>query len=353
MEVTDPDLHRFDDIDDTSAQLILQLQHEDLDHLLNTRKGKSRDGELSDADLAMAIYQEELSTTNTILRDRSMTRSLAQAVISDGALLTEALADEEAAARDRAFAHHVAGRNAPLPAGGTAVQQLTLDDEILKRMAALYVYGGSGEARIPENTAQDDDEPAAESSAWAASRQKPSMSIHQVCVSCDSTAMAQKMCRAACGHLYCQECLCALFDLATTDETLFPPRCCRENIPLTLAEQYLGWDLVRKFERKSVEFSTSDRTYCFQPTCSSFIDPSTIVGDRAACTNCGNSTCTICKSNAHDGDCPYDDATQILLDVASQLEWRRCYNCRRVIELDVGCNHMTYAPLRFRVDRPC
>ncbi len=245
MEVTDP---HFDGIDDASAQLILQLQREDLDHLLNTSKGKSRDGELSDADLAMAIHQEELSTPNTILRDRCMTRSLAQAAMSDGALLTEALTDEEAAARDRAFAHHVAGRNAPLPAGGASVQRLTLDDEILKRMAALYVYGGSGEARIPENTAQDDDEPAAESSAWAASRQKPSMSIHQVCVSCDSKIVAQKMCRAPCGHLYCQECLYALFDLATTEETLFPPRSYRKSIPLNLAGQYLGRGLVHKFE---------------------------------------------------------------------------------------------------------
>ena len=45
-------LQEFDLMDDASAALILQMQSEDIDELLISRKGKSREGELSYSDLA-------------------------------------------------------------------------------------------------------------------------------------------------------------------------------------------------------------------------------------------------------------------------------------------------------------
>lgn len=55
-------------------------------------------------------------------------------------------------------------------------------------------------------------------------------------------------------------------------------------------------------------------------------------------------TCVICKANAHTGDCPKDTALQLLFNVADHNDWQRCHACRRLVELDIGCNHMTYVP---------
>ena len=161
------------------------------------------------------------------------------------------------------------------------------------------------------------------------------------CIACDGDTPRPDVCQTPCGHYYCRECLHTLFELSTTDETLYPPRCCRQIIPLPSAKLYLDAALIRAFEEKSIEFKSSDRTYCCQPTCSSFITSATISGEQATCAVCGTITCTICKSNAHSGDCPEDVATQQVLETARQEGWQRCYNCRRIVELDVGCNHMT------------
>lgn len=337
MEVDAPTLNEFDGIDDATMALILQLQNEDVEELLRAKKGKGRAGEQSDADFAVAVYQKELEDRITVLADQRMSRSFTQAVISDATLLSESLAQENTAVRDRALAHSLAERRAPPATPEQMTAEDVLDDGIIARLVALYVSGRN------EDPSQDDNSAVAESSVWAASRQKPSAVTLRHCTVCDSKKSLFDVFRTPCGHDYCQDCLSALFQFSTTDETLFPPRCCRQEIPLQLVKLYLSPELIQKFEEKSVEFKSSDRTYCSEPTCSSFISSDNIDGERATCIACGTRTCTICKNNAHDGDCPEDTATQQTLETGREQGWQRCYNCRRLVELDTGCNHITYA----------
>ena len=341
MEIDATHLHELDRVDNATADLILQLHSRDIEELLDACKGKGRDGESSDADLAIATYEKELQERMTILADQNMARSLTQAVISDAALLRKSLAEENTAMEDRAVAHCLVGIQAPPAAPVQKIGGSTLDDDFLVKLAVLYVSGRNDESTTSKNTTNANSSGAAESSVWAASRQTPSMAV---CTSCDLKQPLFDIFRTPCGHHYCQECLRTLFELTTTNETLFPPRCCRQEIPLQSAKRFLSPALLRKFASKSIEFQTSNRTYCSRPTCSSFIASVNITGERATCPVCSTHTCTICRSNAHDGDCPEDTATQQVLETAREQGWQRCYNCRRLIELDVGCNHMVYAP---------
>lgn len=126
-----------------------------------------------------------------------------------------------------------------------------------------------------------------------------------------------------------------------TDESLFPPRCCRQQIPMAYVRIFLNSELVQAFEKKKIEFETPNRTYCYLPTCSAFINTQNISGERAACLECGSMTCTMCKGAAHTGDCLNDASLQQVLDTARENGWQRCYSCWRLVELDHGCNHMT------------
>lgn len=58
MEISLPFRHELDRVDDATATLILQLQNRDIEELVQSRKGKGRDGEISDADLAIATYSK-------------------------------------------------------------------------------------------------------------------------------------------------------------------------------------------------------------------------------------------------------------------------------------------------------
>ena len=97
---------------------------------------------------------------------------------------------------------------------------------------------------------------------------------------------------------------------------------------------------VRRFNLASIEFSTNNRTYCANLHCSAFIPPNDIHADIAKCGLCRQHTCTICKQKSHVGDCPHDLSIQNTLDMASDKGWRRCSNCQRMVELNLGCNHI-------------
>ena len=148
--------------------------------------------------------------------------------------------------------------------------------------------------------------------------------------------------RLPCRHEYCRECLDGLFEASMTDESLFPPRCCRQPIPVASVRLFLKLELVQEFARKTIEFGTPNRTYCHSPTCSTFIHPRNIDGESAYCDQCGRHTCVTCKAAGHTGDCPHDTALQQVLETAQDMGWQRCYSCRSVVELEHGCNHMTY-----------
>lgn len=53
-------------------------------------------------------------------------------------------------------------------------------------------------------------------------------------------------------------------------------------------------------------------------------------------------TCTVCKSVAHENDCPEDPALEGLMAAAAVAGYQQCYRCRRLVELALGCNHITY-----------
>jgi hypothetical protein len=84
-----------------------------------------------------------------------------------------------------------------------------------------------------------------------------------------------------CGHAYCIECLKELFIKSMQDETLMPPRCCQQEIPIALAK--LTLKETQDFNAKRLEYSTANRLYCSQPTCSTFIPPTYIVNSVGTC----------------------------------------------------------------------
>lgn len=184
----------------------------------------------------------------------------------------------------------------------------------------------------------------AESSSWAATR-KSTKQPRRRCTACQDLFAFSELARAPCGHEYCRGCLHDLFR-TLIDDSLFPPRCCRQ--PITCGggvRIFLTTDLIRQYEAMKVEVETTDRTYCSNTSCSSFIHTEHIANEKVSCPDCGTLTCTVCKSRSHLRDCPADTGLEQLLETARENGWQRCYNCLCLVELDVGCNHMTFVSL--------
>lgn len=177
---------------------------------------------------------------------------------------------------------------------------------------------------------RDDDEMEFEPGPGAAS-----------CVCCNDLCSHLDVVECPCSHSYCQGCIQTLFERSFADSSLFPPRCCREDIPIQAARRFLPQEAVDEYEAKRIEFSTPNPTYCWSPNCTSFIHAEQISTDegRAYCANCGRFTCVECKARWHGsrGECPIQET----LRMAEQEGWQRCPSCRNLIELSQGCHHMS------------
>ncbi|KFZ20941.1 hypothetical protein V502_02968 [Pseudogymnoascus sp. VKM F-4520 (FW-2644)] len=328
-------------VDEQTAYLIIQLQLQDADYYSSSSKGKAREDEASDESIAFQLQKQELENVSIFLSDRRMTKSIADAVQTDGPILGETLSQEDVAVRDRGMARQFSEgaetSNVDYPDSRSESQPL--DDELLAKLQVLYVSGFE-ETRQGLLHQEHNEDGQEESSTWAASRPNPSL-IAAYCEACREEKKFFEVARVPCRHEYCRACLEDLFKTAMTDESYFPPRCCHQQIPIIAVRIFLSSELVQAFERKKIEFETPNRTYCYLPTCSAFINTQDVNGEGAECHECGSMTCTTCKAAAHAGDCPNDAALQQVLETARENGWQRCYSCWRLVELDHGCNHMT------------
>ncbi|KAH7010532.1 hypothetical protein EDB80DRAFT_839914 [Ilyonectria destructans] len=301
------------DIDETTLHLIIELQLQDIESLAVSAKGKHRDGEQPDTIVATDAYKKELELLQQTTHDAMLCRSIADAVRQDGDAITVFELNEQQAREDRLTAQrvHAGGsfNNTPGRSRSNSLQSSLshVDNELFEKMLALSVR----------------DEPG-ESSQWAASRKQE---LRQ-CDICTEERTAHLITKLPCDHKYCKDCVVQLYTDALTDESLFPPRCCRQPIPIDLAKPLLPPRLVGRFKAKEQELNTPNRTYCHRPACSTFIPIQFIVADKGT-------------STAHQGDCPNGETTQQLLELAQQQGWRQCYSCHRLVELNLGCNHIT------------
>ncbi|KAI0834636.1 hypothetical protein F5Y06DRAFT_306679 [Hypoxylon sp. FL0890] len=327
---------------DEDAVLVIRLMQEDAQAALSTSigKGKQVQGSETDAQIALNLFLAELETAETSFNDRRMTRSILEAVQADDQAICQCQQEEEIAQADRNITLALSrGENAP---GEIEASQgnptVAPEDEFIEKLSCIYNTGISHVESDNDVNGNDDALHQAESSSWAASRQ-PRKTRH--CEACRDEKHFAELARAPCQHEYCGACLTRIFQNATNDESLFPPRCCKQTIPLTESLVFLEANIVQEFRQKALEYSTPRRTYCHSNECNKFIPPTNYANDIATCDQCGSQTCMLCKGASHINDCPNDEQLQQVLRLGQEQLWQRCQNCWALVELNVGCNHMT------------
>lgn len=361
--------HLLAGIDEESLQLMMQLQLQDIKR--STSKGKGRADDMSDLSLAFSLQEGELERTLSFLSDRSMSRNLSRAgpAANDNMIGSVALDNPRARSDSIDVESDIdtpTAEDTSEPSANAPFQPQILEEEVLREsqtsdassinskhednIEKIHIpEASSANLKDGDSTEDLDDEDwtlvagsLPESSSWAASRPAPPGTEITACVGCQDEINARDAARVPgpCRHEYCRSCLQRLFRAAMSAESLFPPRCCYEAIPVTSVRSFLTADIVRDFEEKKIEFETPNRTYCCSSTCSAFIPPSKIVDDIAICGNCRTLTHTLCTLKAHTGDCSNDTTLQEVLSLAESREWQRCYSCFNVVELKHGCNHI-------------
>jgi len=392
------------DIDAETAALVAKLALEDLETVYGRRHGKSRvGGAVSDEEYAYQLQAQHFQEMLTRAEDAKIAKSLRDAVATDSAYVEALRIAEEAAAEDRRAALALS-RGEQLPAKTAAQIRLEDPTFVLHPDPPSKSERAASKAKAPADVDEDviyvssDDETdtivlddsdeddqftiayralidksfrtTSTSAGPSVNRTKSStpssagLNIYKSntttsasissktrveCTICTDTVRATVALHTPCGDYYCQDCLRSLVELFTRDESLYPLRCCQQSIPISTVIPFISSGLRKIFEAKNAEFSVfaKDRIYCCNPVCSTFLGSSEGRErvNEVICTvsTCRTSTCPRCKQAGHpaDPDCAVNHATIELRALARQQGWQTCPGCHTLIELNVGCYHMT------------
>ena len=324
-------------MDEQTAQLILEIQQRDVDDFLSSRAVRLRRGALDDSTLAFKLQQDELARNISFLRDRRMGQSISRAIQDDGASISIIQAGRNEIIRDRQYASRL-NEDPYLVAEND--EDLTIaqapEEDVLVHLSALNAYGNDYDA---SEIVQYGQHITAEGVGQGL---RGFLHLPDVeCVACMESKSSHDMTRAPCSHDYCRICFVQLFRGALIDESLFPPRCCRQEIPLSVARNVLGSELTQQCEQKAIELATPNRTYCSRLGCSTFIPLQSIVSFIATCPQCATTSCANCKRESHQGPCNEYTGDAEVLEMAQTSGWKACHRCHMMIELRSGCNHIT------------
>ncbi|EEH43975.1 uncharacterized protein PADG_00264 [Paracoccidioides brasiliensis Pb18] len=183
---------------------------------------------------------------------------------------------------------------------------------------------------------------------------KPAVEKKVTCLTCLSDDIPiSKVAKLACSHRMCGDCLKRIFELSVKDPQHMPPKCCTsDHIPLKHVDKLFDQKFKMQWNKKYQEYTTKNRIYCPAKGCGEWIKPSNIhlntrsgaTGGRkyGKCSKCRTKVCALCNGKWHmDSDCPKDEDTRLFAEVAKEEGWQKCFNCKAVVELREGCNHMT------------
>lgn len=333
-----PLLSDYDGLDAAQAIAVIDSERRDM------WKAVRRDTPNADGWLAIELRLDELRRMRTIFTDRQMAQSMSAATISDAAAIAAIYQEEDTAKQDHEMALALESaeddddddaRSLPkVKKKNASVSPKEDDTGFLSILAARHVSVSAGRTLLPPLTADDESKSEEKDEE---EREQP----RRECVICTDEKYWFEVLSVPCGHDYCTDCLEQLFRDSYIDESLFPPKCCRQIIPITGPKPtlFIPKELIEPYEVRRIETTTTNRTYCVD--CTKFIPPTDIVGRYGTCTSCQATTCPHCKKEAHPlTACRRDRDEELVLQLAAKEGWRACYRCRRMIELNTGCYHM-------------
>jgi hypothetical protein len=162
-----------------------------------------------------------------------------------------------------------------------------------------------------------------------------------------------------CGHSYCSGCLQHYLESAPHTKN-FPLACLGDEggckVPISIPEirrflqPQVFQALVEVAFRAYLDQHTQELKFCTTPDCQQIYRHSpTDSGTRTLqCPSCFSTICSACDEEAHEGmTCQerkaYKDPAEQdrLFNIWANEHGKQCPECRRVIEKNEGCNHMT------------
>ncbi|ONK65791.1 uncharacterized protein A4U43_C06F1010 [Asparagus officinalis] len=192
-------------------------------------------------------------------------------------------------------------------------------------------------------------------------------SINQCLVCCCEEKQQSQIIKLKCSHSFCLNCMIVHVE-GKLQALQVPIKCpqvrCKYHISKNAFKSFLPISCYQSLERATMEAKVLnlDRVYCPFPDCSVLFSPGQHSASRASssnqyeincveCQECCRLLCSSCGVPWHSSmSCEEYQSLSVeerdagdanLLRLAQNNNWRRCQQCRRMVELTQGCFRVT------------
>lgn len=240
-------------MDLTTAGLVQEMLLQDIADIEARRKNSEVEGQQPDDVVSFDLLKDELQRMGTTISDRRLAASAALAVYQDEAIISRMQREDAIALRDHQLARRLGGMPETRPEDRRA-QQIRVEN-LSENFAKLNVFNQDvyffDEVDISSAATGSGSGSASAAGSSASFKGKELDTVPmQVCVIFDEENHLYDVLQAPCDHFYCRFCFHSLVDASTRDESLFPPRCCLEVIPLSPCGRVPGEGSPRTFREK-------------------------------------------------------------------------------------------------------
>lgn len=319
-------------LDDQS--LALQLQLEEIEAQRELQSGKWVEDSPPDFALAFDDFEAELKKAIVLVKDVKFAHSIAKAVQIDALAIEESMVEESQSFQDRGFA-------LSLDEDDDLSSQNATDFPGVSRLEWDYVLRGTEASAFSTESYSTVAGPSTHYAPPHRAVLDQSSLPNVDCAVCGELFHPHAAVRLVCSDVYCKPCLKSFLLRVAKDESLFPPKCCRQVIDISTMEADFSVEELAVYRAAELEFTSTDRVYCADPECAKFIPMPQRTSDRATCEACSATTCVHCRALAHDGGCVKDETKQSLIDFAGEQGWKPCFGCGEMVFRYEGCDHMT------------
>lgn len=235
------------DIEALRQQLEEILRHNE------SSKGKHAAYKPPDNELAISTFQADVEAYLVVLSNQKIARSVAAAIETDATIIAQITREENCAQRDRELALRISGEN-------VEARNFQQNNGACFSACAPGVAGTSSVIEHDTVTVFEEENSSPSTTYADAHKQSPEGLFKKGsrCCVCLEHFRYDDVTSLECEHSYCHACLKGHFIRAINDESLFPPRCCRQMISISLIDAELSDNDRERFEDAKIEFSTRE-----------------------------------------------------------------------------------------------
>ncbi|KAI1906825.1 hypothetical protein LOZ65_006824 [Ophidiomyces ophidiicola] len=211
----------------------LSAQMEGIKVFEETQKGKYPLNRPPDPNLALTMFESDLQLRADFLLDLKFAQSIAIAVAKDWQAIAEIALQENQTQEDRRLAMLLSCGDSINPEAPPPYNESNLcsrDDNVIGPKENLFDLSETQAAYLEQQET---------------ALQK--LTTKSTCDACLESSWLHELIHLPCRHGYCYHCLETLFMRSTVDESLFPPRCCGQIIPLPVILDRLSIQQVGDF----------------------------------------------------------------------------------------------------------